>query len=127
MIEDNVDGAMMLAGLLEMMGHRVRVAHDARSGIAAAMAVAPDVVLCDIGLPDASGYEVARALRVEPALEQTTLVALSGYASPEDEQRALDAGFDAHLAKPAPLDRLEALLREATSARARRPRGRGAS
>ncbi len=126
MIDDDVDGAGMLAGVLEMLGHHVRMANDARSGIAAAMAVAPDFVFCDIGLPDASGYEVARALRAEPALEGATLVALSGYAQLEDRQRALDAGFDAHLPKPASLDRLEALLREPSRGHARGASRRGA-
>jgi CheY-like chemotaxis protein len=68
--------------------------------VALARELRPDVVLCDIGLPDLDGYEVARALRREEALRGTRLVALSGYAQPEDRERARAAGFDAHLAKP---------------------------
>jgi CheY-like chemotaxis protein len=59
-----------------------------------------------------SGYEVARTLRADERLRGTRLVALSGYAQPEDRERAMEAGFEAHLPKPPPLDRLEALLVE---------------
>ena len=71
------------------------------------------VVVCDIGLPDMDGYELARAVRSDPALAGTRLVALTGYAQPEDRERARDAGFDAHLAKPPCFEELEALLAEA--------------
>jgi CheY-like chemotaxis protein len=71
---------------------------------------APDVVVCDIGLPTMTGYEVAKALR-DAGLRSTKLVALTGYARPEDVKEAAEAGFDAHLAKPADLAELERLLR----------------
>ncbi len=109
-VEDNADGAQTLADILELHGHRVRVARDGRSGIDLARELRPDVVLCDIGLPDVDGYDVARALRREPGLAGVRLVALSGYAQPEDRQRARDAGFDAHLAKPPDVDRLVKVL-----------------
>jgi CheY-like chemotaxis protein len=67
-------------------------------------------VLCDIGLPGMSGYEVARAFRADRLLRGTFLVALTGYALPEDLQRAVEAGFDRHLAKPLGLPALEELL-----------------
>jgi signal transduction histidine kinase/ActR/RegA family two-component response regulator len=109
-VEDYLDSGQALADVLALSGHRVHVATDGRSGIAKALEVKPDVVLCDIGLPDLDGYQVARALRAEAALRSTYLVALSGYAQAEDIRRSLDAGFDAHLGKPAPLDQLHALL-----------------
>jgi PAS domain S-box-containing protein len=105
-VEDNVDAATSLAEILELHGHRVRVARDGVSGIELARELRPDVVLCDIGLPDVDGYEVARTLRREEALRSTRLVALSGYAQPEDRRRARDAGFDAHMAKPPDVDEL---------------------
>lgn len=110
MIEDNVDGARSLADLLELRGHRVRVARDGRSGIALARELHPNVVLCDIGLPDVDGYEVARTLRRETPLRETRLLALSGYAQSEDRKRAADAGFGAHRAKPVDLDELMTAL-----------------
>jgi two-component system CheB/CheR fusion protein len=109
-IEDNVDGAQSLADVLELHGHRVRVARDGRSGIALARELQPDVILCDIGLPDVDGYEIARTLRRDGAIRGTRLVALTGYAQPDDRQRSRDAGFDAHLAKPVELDALMTAL-----------------
>ncbi len=109
-IEDNADAAETLAELLAFDGHRVEAASGGRSGIELVQRVRPDIVFCDIGLPDMSGYEVARALRGDGALRDTRLVALSGYAQPEDRERSREAGFDAHLAKPPDLDALNALL-----------------
>jgi CheY-like chemotaxis protein len=73
------------------------------SGVAArerVSAFAPDVVLLDIGLPDTDGYEVARRMRALPGCAAITLVALTGYGQAEDRERALAAGFEAHLVKP---------------------------
>ncbi|WP_242337763.1 MULTISPECIES: PAS domain-containing protein [unclassified Anaeromyxobacter] len=109
-VEDNLDAGQSLADLLELSGHRVALARDGRTGIALAGELRPDVVLCDIGLPDMSGFDVARALRADERLRRTRLVALSGYAQREDLEKAREAGFDAHLPKPPPLERLEALL-----------------
>ena len=86
------------------------MAYNGPAGIARAREFRPDVVLCDIGLPGMNGYEVARAFRADGALSRTCLVALSGYALPEDLQRAVEAGFERHLAKPPSFDKLEELL-----------------
>jgi CheY-like chemotaxis protein len=96
--------------VLATEGHRVHIATDGRSGLERAHELRPEIVLCDIGLPDIDGYELARRLRREEAFRSTRLVAVSGYAQPEDRRRALEAGFDAHVAKPAPLDELLASL-----------------
>ncbi len=109
-IEDNADTCEMLAGVLEVNGHRTRVARDGRTGIALARELKPDVVLCDIGLPDVDGYDVARALRADESLRNSRLIAISGYAQPQDQQRAREAGFEAHLAKPPRIDELNACL-----------------
>ncbi len=118
-IEDNEDAASSLAELLELDGHAVEVAHDGPSGVARALATRPEVVLCDLGLPLLDGYGVARALRAEPSLSGTLLVALSGYAQPEDRRRSREAGFDRHFPKPPPLDELTRLLAERAAAKAR--------
>jgi two-component system CheB/CheR fusion protein len=109
-IEDNIDGGDALAQMLELWGHQVHIARDGESGIALASDLKPDIVLCDLGLPDIDGYAVARALRADGSLHATRLIALTGYAQPDDRQRVLEAGFDAHLAKPVPLDELDELL-----------------
>jgi PAS domain S-box-containing protein len=110
-IEDNLDAAETLKEGLEMGGHEVALAHDGVQGVEKARALRPDVVLCDIGLPGADGYEVARRLRAEPRAPR--LVALTGYASPEDQRRAFRAGFDYHLAKPFRFEELERVLASA--------------
>jgi PAS domain S-box-containing protein len=108
-VDDNRDAAESLGELVQMLGHDVDLAYDGPSAIAEAAKTHPDVVLCDIGLPGMDGYQVARELRArhEGALR---LVALSGYAQPEDVARALDAGFDQHVAKPPDPSNLDALL-----------------
>ncbi len=110
-VDDHPDTADSLAQVVEMFGYEAEVARDAPSAIACAEANRPDVVLCDIGLPGRSGYDVARALRSDDLRGEVTLVAISGYAGPEDIRAALDAGFDHHLAKPPQLDELHRLLR----------------
>ena len=109
-IEDNLDAGQTLAAALELEGYEVRLACDGNTGLAMAREMEPDVVLCDIGLPGLDGYGVARALRADGSLSSTRLVALTGYAQPEDKERAREAGFDAHLAKPSPLDEVTSLL-----------------
>jgi PAS domain S-box-containing protein len=107
-VDDNRDAAESLADLLTMMGHAVEVAYDGPSAIERARACSPDAVLCDIGLPGMSGYEVAKALRKSGTTAQ--LFAISGYAQPEDVNQALEAGFDGHVAKPADPEKIERLL-----------------
>jgi PAS domain S-box-containing protein len=109
-VDDSRDAAESLADLVRLLGHRPEVAFDGRSAIEKVRANPPDVVLCDIGLPGISGYEVAEAVRTDPRLERVRLIAVSGYAQPEDRQRSLDAGFEDHIAKPPDPARLERLL-----------------
>ncbi|MCC6558275.1 MAG: PAS domain-containing protein, partial [Polyangiaceae bacterium] len=116
-IEDNRDAADTLREVLELVGYEVAVAYGGPEGIDAARAFGPDVVFCDIGLPGMDGYDVARAMRADEALRRATLVALTGYAGPEDVARAGAAGFDAHLAKPPAIEAIERVLRGAPGAR----------
>ncbi len=110
MVEDNPDAAESLVMILELLGHHVRVVHDGRAALAAALANVPDIMLVDIGLPGMDGYQVAQAVRREPSLKHLLLVALTGYGRPEDKQRAMAAGFDYHLVKPVDLDALGDLV-----------------
>ncbi len=112
-VEDAPDVAESLREVLELAGHRVALAHDGREALAQAPKFRPDVVLCDIGLPDIDGFDVARALRRDPATASLYLIALTGYAQAEDRKRALQAGFNAHLAKPPDLFALERQLAQA--------------
>jgi two-component system CheB/CheR fusion protein len=111
-VEDNVDGADILSALLRINGHDVRVCYSGSQALGEARAFKPDVVLCDIGLPQMDGYEVARALRNDPALNRVRLIALTGYAAREDHKKVIAAGFDEHLVKPADTEALERALNE---------------
>ena len=111
-VEDNADAAEALQMLLELFGHRVRVAHNGPLALEAVHADPPEIALVDIGLPGMDGYELVGHLRAQPGMEHATLVALSGYGRNEDKQRALAAGFHFHLTKPVAIDRLQALMGE---------------
>ena len=104
--DDNRDAADSLALLLELSGHEVRVAHLGQTALSLAQTFRPDVALLDIGMPDLSGYEVARALRQEPWATDLQLIALTGWGQDDDRRRALEAGFDHHLTKPVDPDQL---------------------
>jgi len=109
-VDDNVDAATMLASFLELSGHRAEVAHTGRDAVAAAARFVPEMVLLDIGLPDISGYEVAREVRAVPGLHAVMLVAVTGWGQAEDRRLAREAGFDFHVVKPAdPADVLRLL------------------
>lgn len=109
-VDDNADAADALAELLALWGHEVRAAYGGEEALAAAVSFDPDVALVDVGMPGTDGYETARRWRerADGQERRARLVALTGYAQPHDVARALDAGFDEHLAKPA---RPEALRR----------------
>lgn len=108
-VDDNVDAADSLAVLLRGMGHEVFVAHAGRAALADLSRIRPDIALLDIAMPDMSGYELARQIRSRsgPAMR---IVALSGFGLAEDRARALEAGFDHHMVKPADPAFLKSLL-----------------
>ena len=113
-IEDQADARDSLAMLLNLLGHRVEVAENGTRGIERAIASQPQVALIDIGLPDVDGYEVARRIRAAIG-DRIFLIALTGYGQTEDLHQALDAGFDAHLIKPADFEELGRLLTRAAN------------
>jgi signal transduction histidine kinase len=111
-VEDNDDARETLQTLLRLSGHRVHSAADGATGLQRALELRPEIMLVDIGLPRMDGYEVARRVREADGV-QPFLVAITGYGTPEDRQRAIDAGFDAHLVKPIDLQNLDDVLRQA--------------
>ncbi len=110
-VEDNDDARETLQMLLELAGHAVSSERDGPSGLRAALENRPDVMLVDIGLPKMDGYEVARRVRDAADGAHPYMVAITGYGTPDDRQRAIDAGFDAHLVKPVDFDALTEVLR----------------
>ncbi len=109
-IEDNLAAAQNLRDYLAKLGHMVEVALTGMDGIEAAHRFRPEVVLCDIGLPGLDGYAVAQALRQEPKLQGVCLIAVSGYGQKDDQQRALEVGFDQYLTKSVNLGELGRLV-----------------
>jgi signal transduction histidine kinase/ActR/RegA family two-component response regulator len=116
-VDDNTDAAESLGVLLDIEGHAAHIAHTGAEALQIAQEQPLDVVFLDIGLPDMSGYDVARRLRMLPGLQQTLLVALTGWGTQDDRQRTREAGFDRHLTKPAELPAVEELLRSAAQAK----------
>jgi PAS domain S-box-containing protein len=128
LVEDNEDSAEMLRQVLALSGHVVQVASRGDQAVALAREQAPQVVLCDLGLPGGmSGFDVAQELRRDAQTRRLPLVALSGYGRPEDKARAEEAGFDAHLTKPVDGKALEQALAELTLEEEPRKRGQGVS
>jgi diguanylate cyclase len=110
-VEDSPDARDSLQAILELAGHTVAVAEDGLHGLHQLTRTNPDVALIDIGLPGMDGYELAR--RARSSGSRALLIALTGYGLPEDKSLARQAGFDAHLTKPAAVDALLAWIEKA--------------
>jgi CheY-like chemotaxis protein len=113
-VDDNEDAAVSLADMLGLLGHRVRVVLRGEDAVAEASRRMPEVLICDLGLPDLGGHDVIRAIRAQPGGERVFALALSGYAQPQDREDAVSAGFDGHLAKPPDLAALTQWIAAAT-------------
>ncbi len=100
-VDDNQDATDAMASLLALWGHDVRAVADGAEAIASASVFAPEIVLLDIGLPGMDGYTVAAKLREIPETRSSCVIAVTGYGRQSDYERALDAGCDHHLTKPA--------------------------
>ena len=99
-VEDNRDSAESLKRLLEICGYAVTIAETAIEGLDAAKRLRPDVVLCDIGLPDSDGFSLAEALLKHPSTSAARLIAVTAYGKEEDKARSKSVGFALHLVKP---------------------------
>ena len=111
-VEDNRDALETLKMVLSAAGHEVQGAANGPEAIEFASRLRPDVAIIDLGLPEMDGYEIARRLRVRDENRDMRLIALTGYGSPRDRERAREAGFDAHLLKPLDYEKLTSLLQD---------------
>jgi CheY-like chemotaxis protein len=109
-VDDNIDSAESMAVLLRLQDHEVRLAHDGEAAVDEARSFLPDVIFLDLDLPKMDGYEVAGRLRLEPAVRDMTLVAMTGYGQEEDRERTREAGFQLHMVKPVDFNKVEELL-----------------
>jgi CheY-like chemotaxis protein len=98
--DDDRDGALTLATLLELEGYEVRAVNGGQEALDLARDFRPDVVLLDIGMPKITGYEAARRLRLRYGNDCPVLVAITGWKQASDKILASLAGFDHHVAKP---------------------------
>jgi PAS domain S-box-containing protein len=114
-VDDNTDAAEMMKMYLELQGHDVRVAESGRAALAVLAEFQAEVGLLDIGLPDMSGYELAQMVRSNPTTHGMGLIAVTGWGQHEDRQRAIQAGFQAHVTKPADFEEIQRLLTLLTS------------
>jgi signal transduction histidine kinase len=109
-VEDSADTLLLLNVLFENRGCRVMTAQSAAEALQIAESETPDIIISDIGMPEMSGYELLKSLRRLPGMEHVPALAITGYATEEDRQRALAAGFTAHIAKPVDPDELFELV-----------------
>jgi CheY-like chemotaxis protein len=110
-VDDNRDSAESLARLIRQWGHDVCVATCGADGLELARKEPFDVAFMDIGMPQATGYEVARQMRQLPGMDRAVLVAVTGYGQEEDCRQSREAGFDHHWVKPTNVVAVEELLR----------------
>jgi PAS domain S-box-containing protein len=102
LVEDDDDSRKLLATMLKRHGARVTPTKSAAEALAVFEGELPDVLISDIGMPDQDGYELMRKLRALPPERggKTPAIALTGYASRKDKERALSSGYQQHMAKP---------------------------
>ena len=101
LVEDNEDNLIIYTTILRFGGYRVVQARDGRAALEAARIVAPDLILMDVSIPYVDGLEVTRRLKSDPATRRIPIIALTAHALPSDRDRALEAGCDGYISKPA--------------------------
>jgi len=110
LVDDNVDGTAALASLLEQMDFEVVVANSGVEALERLKTFLPDAAVLDIGLPDISGFELARRMRAAQIPSLKKLIALSGWGTRKDIEAALECGFDVHVTKPITVEQISSLL-----------------
>ncbi len=109
-VDDDADTARTLAALLEDMGHEAAYVTRSTEALPRAKSFRPHIAFVDLGMPQVDGHALARSFRADAELQNISLVAISGHGEPEDRARSRQAGFDAHLVKPADAALIEAIL-----------------
>jgi CheY-like chemotaxis protein len=125
-IEDNEDVREEIVTILGFEGYEVRAAENGRRGLAVAAAWAPDLVICDLMMPELDGYGTLEALRADPATATTPFLCLTARGERRDMRRAMELGADDYLTKPFTAAELLAALNAALAKRAPRPGAAGA-
>lgn len=111
-IDDNNDLNELTQKILTLMGFEVISALSGEEGIKKARKHKAKVILCDIGMADMNGHEVAEYIRADQELKDTYLIAVSGYSRPKDIEKSIESGFNKHLSKPIDYNKLKEHLNE---------------
>ncbi len=106
LVEDDAGVRTVISELLKLWGHEVIIAVNGAEGIEVIKAEQPDVAIVDVGMPDMTGYDVAKAVRKQGGHDAVKMICMTGYGQPEDVEKAMAAGFDTHLTKPATASQL---------------------
>jgi DNA-binding response OmpR family regulator len=109
-VDDYPDSAETACALLSLLGHECRFAICGKDALIEAARFDPDIGILDIGLPDLSGFELARQLRIQLIGKSLYLAAVTGWGQPEDRAKAFAAGFDHHVLKPADRQKLSLII-----------------
>lgn len=109
-VDDHPDSVDSLSRLLQAHGHATACAYDGRQALDVCRQFEPDVVVLDIDMPVLDGYGAARAIRLAPRPRLPALVALTALGGHDTRRLAFEAGFDAHMTKPARIDALLTLF-----------------
>jgi CheY-like chemotaxis protein len=99
-IDDNPTNLELMSYLLNALGHGVRTAGGGAEGLAMARELSPDLIICDVLMPEMDGYEVARLLGVDPILGTVPLLGVTALAMVDDRRKVLASGFDGYISKP---------------------------
>lgn len=124
-IEDNAANIELMTYLLQAFGYATLTARDGKEGLEVAARARPELILCDVQMPVMNGYEVARRIRLDPALRDIPLIAITAFAMDDDRQKILAAGFDGYYPKPISpetfVQQMQAFLRPEQRARTATP------
>jgi CheY-like chemotaxis protein len=111
-VEDSEDTLSLLSMIFEREGATVTTASSAAEALNRALSRRPSIIVSDIGMPEVDGYQLLEQLRILPGLNQVPAIAISGYASEEDRERALSVGYLALVPKPIDIDVLFTLIQD---------------
>lgn len=111
-VEDSADTLLLLSTIFRREGATVTTASSAAEALSRAVSTRPQIIVSDIGMPDVDGYQLLEQLRLLPGLSQVPAIAVSGYASEEDRERAVAVGYLALVPKPIDVDVLFSLIHD---------------
>jgi CheY-like chemotaxis protein len=109
-VDDNIDSLEVVAELVGLWGHEVRMVQEALQALPAALEFRPDCVLLDLGMPKMDGLQVAQLIRQNSLLDSVVLAAMTGHGMEKNRARTRAAGFDIHLLKPIDFQQLKTFL-----------------